>query len=245
MIAGKTARHVQDTTEDSVRGILGGIGLPGVPVVQWERDLPEGVAAAIRSWLQAGNCEVDEKVEVGRPDVRDLVEDTLAENGWSGDSYVRDWLIDDLTELLLLFGDLANTPYVRFRLNAVRDGGCRKFHVDNIALRMLCTYVGPGTEWASAAAVCREELGCAAESVEAANRRIIPDAAAIQHAPSGAVLLCKGNRYPGEEGHGLVHRSAPVSGPEQDRLRLCIDSYAIDTEELVLKPASNLSKLRS
>lgn len=88
---------------------------------------------------------------------------------------------------------------------------------------MLCTYIGPGTEWVPEHGVCREEIGCSAESLEAANRRIVPDAGKIQQTPTGAVLIFKGNLYPGEEGCGLVHRSAPVSAPNQVRLLLRMD----------------------
>ncbi|MEM7396097.1 MAG: DUF1826 domain-containing protein, partial [Verrucomicrobiota bacterium] len=92
----------------------------------------------------------------------------------------------------------------------------------------------PGTQWVPEADVRREELICFAASMDEANQRIVPDARAIQNVETGAVLIFKGDLFPGEEGRGLVHRSAPVSGPEQHRFLLCIDTcdYENHLEEL-------------
>ncbi|MDF7799511.1 DUF1826 domain-containing protein [Pontiellaceae bacterium B1224] len=198
-----------------------------VPLMMWERDIPEGVTTQIQSWLETEDCCMEEEIHVDQVDVRGLIAARLAENGWIGNSENSNWLIDDLTDLVYRFSEVTDTSSVQLHLESLRDSGCCKFHADYLALRMLCTYFGPGTEWAPEEAVCREEIGCTADSIEAANRRIIPDAKAVQQAPTGAVLLLKGNRYPGEEGYGLVHRSAPVSGPEHTRLRLRIDPVRI------------------
>ncbi len=195
----------------------------GRPLSMWKRAIPGDIEAAIRSWLSVRDCDVDEEIKVDEQDVRGVLSARLSENGWGGHLQARGWLIDDLTDLIYRFSEVADTSAVRFRLESLRDSGCRKFHTDKLALRMLCTYTGPGTEWVSATAVHREALGCVEDSMDEANRRIVPDRTAVQQAPTGAVLVFKGDRYPGQEGLGLVHRSAPVSGADQTRLRLCID----------------------
>jgi hypothetical protein len=168
---------------------------------------------------------VQEDIQVDQQNVRGLIAARLGENKWSDNSESGDWLINDLTDLVYRFSEAADVSSVRLHLESLRDAGCCKFHADHLSLRMLCTYFGPGTEWAPGEAVCREEIGCAADSIEAANQRIIPDAGAIQQAPTGAVLVFKGNLFPGEEGRGLVHRSAPVSGLNHTRLRLRMDPF--------------------
>jgi hypothetical protein len=194
-----------------------------VPLAIWKREIPEEITNAMRSWLKPHDCIVEEKIRVDQQDVRGLIAARLAENEWNGSSENGDWLIDDLTDLVYRFSEAADTSSILFRLESLRDAGCCKFHVHHLPRRMLCTYFGPGTEGAPGEAVCREEIGCIADSIETANRRIIPDADSIQQAPTGAVLLFKGNLYPGEKGNGLVHRSAPVSGPDHTRLLLRID----------------------
>ncbi|MDZ8117902.1 DUF1826 domain-containing protein [Pontiella agarivorans] len=196
---------------------------PDTPLVMWERDIPGDVVKQIQTWLSTGDCCVEEEIHVDQMDVRGLLAARLAENGWSENSKTGNWLIDDLTDLVYRFSEVADTCSLLFRLESLRDSACCKFHTDYLTLRMLCTYFGPGTEWAPEEAVCHEEIGCTADSTAAANRRIIPNPETIQRTASGTVLLFKGNRYPGTEGRGLVHRSAPVSAPHHTRLLLRID----------------------
>ena len=58
-------------------------------------------------------------------------------------------LADDLVALACVFMDACGTAPVRIRLETVEDGGCRRFHFDNVAMRLVVTYRGSGTQWVS------------------------------------------------------------------------------------------------
>ena len=122
----------------------------------------------------------------------------------------RDLLADDVAALALLFARAAGAPMIRVRLDVVLTDSCRKFHVDNVRLRLLCTYRGPGAEYG------------------VAPRGETPDK--IDRAPRGASALFRGRRWPGET-TGLVHRSPPIAGTGVTRLLLVIDPFEPDDED--------------
>jgi hypothetical protein len=133
------------------------------------------------------------------------------------------WLLEDIASLADEFGQLADCAEVRVRLTKVSDDGCAAFHVDNLLLRVLCTYAGKGAQWAAEADVRRAELGLCFCSAAEANAAIVPDAGSVRTMPTGAVAIFKGRLWPGAERRGLVHRSHPVCCGEHARLRLTID----------------------
>lgn len=55
--------------------------------------------------------------------------------------------IDDIFLLSDMLTCLFNCNHVGLRLAALSTAMCPKFHVDNIPVRLVNTYVGPGTEW--------------------------------------------------------------------------------------------------
>jgi hypothetical protein len=110
-------------------------------------------------------------------------------------------LYADFRRLAGRFSTLAASPVVRLRLEHVIDDSCRKFHVDAVGLRLLCTYAGPGTEWIAPGGKTRRMMAM-------------------------EVAVFKGAAFPGSEPR-VLHRSPPLStGPStgRSRLVLCIDS---------------------
>ena len=89
---------------------------------------------------------------------------------------------------------------------------CPRFHVDNVPLRLLTTYAGPGSEW------LREDQSPRRELLTS-----LPPVDNIQHLSVGEVAVLKGEKWQGNEGAGLVHRSP--SG-QQGRLLLSLDWLA-------------------
>ncbi len=93
---------------------------------------------------------------------------------------------------------------LRLRLEHVADDACRKFHVDAVRLRLLCTYAGLGTEW-------------------------IDPAGQVQRMPLMQAGLFKGAAYP-DAAPRVLHRSPPVSHRppgRRSRLLLCIDEPGV------------------
>lgn len=104
---------------------------------------------------------------------------------------------------------------LRVRIERVDSDGCRLFHVDQVVLRMICTWHGAGSEWLPEHAFDRAGLGCGCNDH-------VRDMGAIRRIPTGAVAVMKGDRFPGEAGRGLVHRSPPAS-PARPRLLMVVD----------------------
>ena len=130
----------------------------------------------------------------------------------------------DVPELARRIALYTHRKHVRVRFDVVRTDSCRKFHQDYVALRLLVTYAGAGTEWVEEAHVVRSELGRVEVPLSEANSRIVPDPRHIQRAHAGDILILKGAAFPRNEHRGAVHRSPPIeSEPGHVRLVLRID----------------------
>ncbi|MEE4376537.1 MAG: DUF1826 domain-containing protein [Candidatus Competibacteraceae bacterium] len=151
-----------------------------------------------------------------------ILQDGLHEAGLCPNPRLALW-VKDLAMLVRLFGRLQPNAVVIFRLETITTPGCRVFHVDNVGLRLLCTYWGPGTQWLDNANVNRDQLNLQGHTIEAANRAIMIDPKRIATLKPGWVAVSKGDAYPGNRGHGWVHRVYPQSANAPARLRLRLD----------------------
>lgn len=125
------------------------------------------------------------------------------------------WLAD-VRLLVDAFCELFGQREVGLRLRTLNSAMCPRFHVDWVTVRLICCYGGLGTEWLPNDAVDRGALG-----VGGSGR--IPDQSAIRHMPAYAVGLMKGERWEGNEGRGLVHRSPAPTAEQPRRLLLTLD----------------------
>lgn len=107
---------------------------------------------------------------------------------------------------------------IRLTIKAIHDQMCPFFHVDNLALRLIVTLQGPGTQWLQGKDVNRKNLG------KGARKLIAKPNSYLQQIKTGQVALVKGLRFPGSK--GLVHRS-PAINPLTDppRIILRLDFY--------------------
>lgn len=128
-------------------------------------------------------------------------------------------LLDDVSKLLALFETTTRASSFRLLLATVSTNMCRRFHTDINDLRMLCTYVGPGTLWLPDTVVDRE-----AYLAEGPNTDIVQEESQIQQAQTGDVVILKGALYP--EATPILHRSPPVEEKGERRLLLRIDTNA-------------------
>ena len=129
----------------------------------------------------------------------------------------------DIEELARQLGELLDCQHLRAYLYTQRTDGCRKIHTDNVPLRLICTYAGPGTDWLLNDDVVRDKLGPSELDAEIANRQVVRKGAVLQRSAPGEVLLLKGDAYPGNFGFGAAHRSPPLEATGATRLVLKID----------------------
>jgi hypothetical protein len=188
----------------------------------WARDLPDWVASACDSLATGGLHALDVTAAPGA-----ALQEALAP--LAGLGAAGRWLCEDIAARALDLAAAADCGCARIRLAAVRDAACAAFHVDTLRVRLLCTYHGEGMQWADEPDVNRSELGLRGRSIAETNAAIVPEPVQIRTVPVGAVALFKGLLWPGNEGCGLVHRSAPSCCGEHPRLRLVIDPVELDS----------------
>jgi Protein of unknown function (DUF1826) len=114
-------------------------------------------------------------------------------------------LVTELTGLVDLFATLTDTEVVGVRITATKCRECPRFHVDRVGLRLLCTWLGEGTEWLAHEDVIRGRLSHQPAEVERSG-------AIIQRMQPFAVAVLKGEQWPGNAGRGAVHRSPDPRG---------------------------------
>lgn len=123
--------------------------------------------------------------------------------------------VADVGYLVSLFACLLDARAVGVRLRTLDKAMCPRWHVDKVPVRLITSYVGPGSEWLTEQDSPRQQLG--GPAVDSWNE----DASARALA-CGEVALVKGERWQGNEGRGLVHRS-PCLSAGQRRLLLTLD----------------------
>ena len=179
---------------------LSAIHHPGCAAAIWQRDpLP-----SFQSWIDALDPERLPKARVIlRPgDVRDAAFH-ICETCGTPDCGERAMLIDDAAALADLFAELMRTPCLRLRFDIVKTNSCRKFHMDAVTARLVCTYRGTGTQY-----------GVSTDGDEPEH---------IHTVPTGAPILMRGKLWPERPASGLLHRSPPIEGTDETRLVLVLD----------------------
>ncbi len=121
--------------------------------------------------------------------------------------------IDDVSEVAKFFAQLTNANRLHFHLETIRTDQCRKFHRDFYPLRLLCTYIGKGTEYLENDNVNREGK---------TNEEIVRDWQRVRRLNAFDVAILKGEA-PGNEGNAIFHRSPEIEATNDFRVLLRID----------------------
>lgn len=171
-----------------------------VNLAVWQRHLPSHIADFSALVLSLGQRLTDERVvevQENRPVVlTDLLAGTQDLSGYEA-------FVADVTWLVEAFTCLVGARRIGLRLRVLQGAMCPRFHVDQVALRLLTTYAGSGSEWLRDLA-----------DADVADR--------CHRLAEGDVALLKGENWSGNEGRGLVHRS-PGATQDAGRLLLSID----------------------
>jgi hypothetical protein len=194
----------QAATAGDVGAVLESIHRPEVGLATWTRALAPCVqAGAVRSIDRLTGC-FHWRLTVGG----------LAALRSAAAPLVGNPMARDLQQLAATFFDVVRCPSILVRMERVDDDACRKFHADYKPVRLITTYVGPGTEW-----ILRDDD----PGKESAIRRL----------SAGHVGLFKGRAYAGFEEPFLLHRSPPIANTATTRLLAVIDvdSGVADVDE--------------
>ena len=176
------------------------------PAVIWSRQiLPD-----FQSWIDQIDPTLlpNSRKVVHKSVIQETLEDVF-NNARIPQSDQLDWLLKDITQLGKVFSNLMQVDFLRLRLDVVSTNSCRKFHVDSVTGRLICTYRGEGTQ----CGISRDEN----EPVD------------IFSVPTGSPVLLSGLLSSKENGLELLHRSPPIEGTGVKRFVLVFDPI-IDPE---------------
>ena len=186
-----------------------------VNLVLWQRQLPVHIVDFGALLLSLDEPLADAFVvevpnENAQPNLQGLASRFNDLEGYAG-------LIADVSWLVRAYACLLGAKRIGLRLRALDKAMCPRFHVDHVPVRLITTYAGIGSQWLEEGAMERSQLG----QPQAEPTR----AALIQQVNAGEVALLKGEKWQGNEGAGLIHRS-PALGPGERRLILTLDWLA-------------------
>jgi hypothetical protein len=200
------------------RNGLDAIRETNVEMAIWRRALPACLSAALRRTDPAN-----------LPDFRLLVRRVDAEAAVSAELGACDalappiakLLTDDIIDLVDTYTAITGTKVVDIRLERITDDACRRFHRDRVRMRLLTTYLGPGSEWV--------EPPYAEIALRNEGRFCIP----IRRLDSDDVAIFRGCLD--DPARGLAHRSPPIEATGETRLLLCLNEPSNASPELWMR----------
>ncbi|MEM7290773.1 MAG: DUF1826 domain-containing protein [Pseudomonadota bacterium] len=185
---------------------LNAIHHPGCAAAIWQRSpLPK-----FQSWIDElePDCLPKARVILSAGNVRSAVNQICDVCG-TPDCPERQLLVDDASALAAIFGDIMPSSHLQLRLDVIKSNACRKFHIDAVTARLICTYRGSGTQY-----------GISTNGAEP--KRVFS-------VPTCSAMLLRGTLWPEEPKSGLLHRSPPIEGTGETRLLLVLDPV-MDTD---------------
>lgn len=206
MLACKPLQAVRQTLGDSPQ-VLTEVLQDGVNLAVWQRQLPVHIDDFARLLLslnmplgEALTLELQDDGEV--PVLHEVAAGYRDLQGYEG-------FIADVSWLVGAFACLVGAKRVGLRIQALERAMCPRFHVDHVPLRLITTYAGPASEWLADGVLNRQEI----------------EPRHIRQLKAGDVAVFKGEKWLGNEGAGIVHRS-PALGAGERRLILTLDWMA-------------------
>ena len=176
---------------------------PAIQIAQWRRP----PAPEIVDWLNAHGDSLGTGLR------QTLSPGQTPELGRFPAGAGREALAEDLRLLAEMLGELLDAPTIGLRLEVIRQAMCPRLHVDRVGIRMLCTYLGAGTEWVEEHDVDRRFLGAGSGGRPDLMSGLLRPGFRIEAIPPFSVALLKGSLWQGNAGRGAIHRSPAVPCP--------------------------------
>lgn len=192
----------------------------GLNVCAWPRPLPDAPWRALAEAVEQAPLFENEAAVAAKGLAESI--DALVRLLPGGQA--REFLAADLVALVETYLSLFGRVHAHAHLDLIDRDACRFYHRDNVGVRMICTYVGPGTEWAPRAALVDPDVDD--EQAPRNETGLLVRTSRLRHARLGEVLLLKGKRWPGNQHNGAVHRSPPIEAFGRRRLVLRVDPCA-------------------
>ena len=125
-------------------------------------------------------------------DIKFILEEDISSNLQSN-PFFELW-VADMADICNIFCDMVGEDAIGFCLGTKR--GCRRYHIDNVPMRLLVTYAGRGTEWLPETAANRQAFEGGMP-----NELILKDPSARQFVGIWDVAIFRGGPK------GILHRT--------------------------------------
>lgn len=214
MLAPVLRQPLQQVSSEQI-DVLGEVLREEVNLAVWQRQLPPQISDFAHVLLAQGESLAESMVleladPEAEPNLSGLVEGYTDLPGQTA-------FLHDVSWLVSAFACLFDAKRIGLRLRILDKAMCPRFHVDHVPVRLITSYAGVGSEWLAEGVMARRRLGDPAAEPS--------DPTLIQRAEAGHVLLAKGEKWIGNEGGGLIHRSPQPPAGER-RLLLTLDWLA-------------------
>lgn len=198
MTALQILRHMRQVKQPDQIGLTE-IFQEEVNLVIWQRWLAKELYQYADQLVAKGSAFFSALQAVVTPaELADILRERLPDE--SG----KELLIADIVLQAEMLTCLMDCSAVGFRLKRLEQPMCPRFHTDHIAVRLLVTYAGAGTEWL--------------QQPPAPNQRLASDD--FQQIDLGDVALLKGSGWENNQQGAIWHRSPASMMP---RLLLTLD----------------------
>lgn len=188
---------------------LAQIGTPGCAATIWRRQIGSG----FQTWIDALDpTHLPKGRLVLRPKAVLEAFGHLCDIAGMEEAPERSWLGNDIAKLANRFAKIMRAPYLQLRVDTISTNACRKFHIDAIHARLICTYRGTGTQYG----ISRDGR----------------DPKRVFTLATGVPMIMRGTLWPQNPPSGLLHRSPPIEGTGETRLVLVLDPI-LDPDEVV------------
>jgi hypothetical protein len=206
-------RPVIRQTSGETPVVLADILKDGVNLALWQRQLPLHIAEFGELLISlneplAESLVIELSGEDAEPNLQGLASSCSDLEGYEG-------FIADVSWLVSAFACLLGAKRIGVRLRLLDKAMCPRFHVDHVPVRLITTYAGIGSQWLREGVMDRRHLSQASAEPEEGFEQI----------HCGEVALLKGEKWHGNEGFGLIHRSPQLNANER-RLILTLDWLA-------------------
>ena len=123
--------------------------------------------------------------------------------------------IKDMSEICILYFNIIKKNRLHFSLKTSR--GCKRYHIDNVSMRLLVTHYGKGTEW-----LPRDACSYSAYYNGESNEKIIKIKNESNFIKPWSIAVFKGQKFKGGT-KAILHRT-PEEALNKKSLLMCLDS---------------------
>jgi len=203
------------SSERNNAGVLADIYRDDTNIAIWKRELSDELLSSVDNFISTNTMKQTVSAVTAK-DTHEVLVNTF------GEEQINKVLSDDIAQLVDMFCCLFDLKRAGLRLTIMDSAMCPKFHVDKIPCRLVSTYHCIATEWLPNHLIDRTKLGAGSLGERDEESGLLHNVNDIQRLNRGDVALIKGERWEGNEGAGLVHRSPPIL-ESANRLLLTLD----------------------